>query len=97
MAKYTYGSIQHLDSKNFYATLEEDYIITNKRITLMIYKKHGGVFEKKRVFGTYIKFPFKVIPNRKLQQREWLEAREKLYNLAISKLEKLEIEYRKNG
>jgi len=93
MAKYTYASIQNLETENFYAKLEEDYIITNKRITLMIYKKHGSIFEKKRVFGTYIKIPFKVIPNRVVEEKKWKDARSKLHNLALTKLKELEIEF----
>lgn len=91
MARYTTGSIQSIESSNYTAIIEEDYFIFSKRVTLTINKKK--IFGK-RMYYNFIKIPFKLIPNRELEKKEWAYARKKIKEVAYSKLEELEKEHK---
>ncbi|NOQ72014.1 MAG: hypothetical protein GQ574_08435 [Crocinitomix sp.] len=87
MARYTTGSLQSLESSNYVATIEENYLIFNKRITLSIKNKK---FLGKGKYYNFIKIPFKIIPNSSLERKEWDYARRKIKEVAFEELNRLE-------
>ena len=93
MATYTISRNHRYDSRNFYATIEEDYIITNRKIYLYVYKKNTRLLERSLVYGTYSKIPYKFFRSEKETQSIWDSKLWALQKHAKEKLEELEKEY----